>query len=505
VGLDLNTGDVLEGKYRIERKLGEGGMGVVFAATHLVLDQPVALKLLRAEVASHPDVAERFQREARAAAMIKSEHVARVLDVGALPSGEPFMVMEYLEGEDLERVLEGRGPLGPEAAALAVLEACHPLAEAHARGIVHRDLKPANLFLSRQPGGRTVLKVLDFGISKAQNDARKLTATSVIMGTPHYMSPEQIRSAGEVDARSDVWALGVILYELVSGALPFSGDNAPSIIAAISMDGARPLAEVAPEAPEGLARICEKCLFKDRSYRYADVGALARALLPFTRGESARELVSQIERVLGRSGEDPALGTAETVRPPSLVDAEERAARPGITAIAPSPELVVESPALDATPQALVVAETKAPVSHGVTAVPAPPPRGRLVLALGAVAVALGVALVGLMVRDAPTKGEAPSASATPPSASVPASADPLAKATVEAPPPPGSALPAPVAPPPASAAPSATVALVPPSPSPRGAPAHVPAPTKSVAAATSATPKPSATAPNIHTMSGLK
>ncbi|MBL9112404.1 MAG: serine/threonine protein kinase, partial [Myxococcales bacterium] len=219
-------------------------MGVVFAATHLVLDQPVALKLLRSEVASHPDIAERFQREARAAAVIKSENVARVLDVGALDTGEPFMVMEYLEGEDLEKVLETRGPLSSDDAVKAILDACLPLAEAHALGIVHRDLKPANLFMARQPGGRVVLKVLDFGISKVKNDTKKLTATSVIMGTPYYMSPEQIRSAAEVDARSDVWALGVILFELLSGKLPFSGDNAASIIAAISMDRAQPLGEV---------------------------------------------------------------------------------------------------------------------------------------------------------------------------------------------------------------------------------------------------------------------
>ncbi|MBK8219172.1 MAG: protein kinase [Myxococcales bacterium] len=505
MGLDLDgdvTGEVLGGKYRLERKLGEGGMGVVFAATHLVLDQPVALKLLRSEVASHPDIAERFQREARAAAVIKSENVARVLDVGALDTGEPFMVMEYLEGEDLERVLETRGPLSSDDAVKAILDACLPLAEAHALGIVHRDLKPANLFMARQPGGRVVLKVLDFGISKVKNDTKKLTATSVIMGTPYYMSPEQIRSAAEVDARSDVWALGVILFELLSGKLPFSGDNAASIIAAISMDRAQPLGEVVPGVDEGIARVCEKCLSKDRDYRYRDVGALARALLPFTQDESAKARVSQIERVLGRSGDDPALGTAETVRPPSLVDAEERAAQPVVTQVAPSPKLVV-SDEDGPTPKAIEVRDAEEGSVRGVTAIPVTPRASRSPLVVGAaLAVVALVAAGGLALKSVGDPGpvSAPSSSAS---------------VVAELPPKP-SALPSATTEP--SSSPSALVALVPsaaPAPSVSSAPVgpkvdkapKVPVPAKSATASpvASAPPAPSQAAPNIHTMSGLK
>lgn len=498
---EVASGEVLAGKYRIEQKLGEGGMGVVYAATHLALDQPVAIKLLRTEMASHPEVAERFQREARAAAMIKSEHVARVLDVSTLDSGEPYMVMEYLEGRDLEKTLEEDGPLTVARAASVIVEACHPLAEAHAQGIVHRDLKPANLFLAKQPGGRMVLKVLDFGISKATKDSKKLTATSVIMGTPYYMSPEQIRTASDVDARSDVWALGVILYELVSGTLPFVGDNAASIIAAISMDAAIPLRQVAPGAPDGLARICDKCLLKDRDYRYRDVGELARALLPFTiDGDASKERVAQIERVLGRSGEDPALGTAETLRPPSLVDAEERAERPAlITAVANVPKLAEPAKGVDATRPGLPSPKEDHGTVSGVSTIATVAPEKRTrsaTVALTLVATVAAVATLAFVMRktsDAARSGVDPAASSVVPVVSVvPVATAPLGL-------PSGS--------PPATA----TTALLPlasasaqaaPSTKPTVKVATPPRPSQ----VASAPPPPSASpTPNIHTMSGLK
>ena len=231
-------GDVLAGKYRVERVLGSGGMGVVVAAMHLTLQERVALKFLLPEGAKKEETVTRFLREARAAAKIKSEHVARVSDVGTLESGAPYLVMEYLDGSDLSALLRRDGPLPPRDAVEYVLQACEALAEAHAVGIVHRDLKPANLFLARHAGGAPRIKVLDFGISKLTArdpsmppDDPSMTRTRAWLGSPLYMSPEQMRSARDVDTRTDIWALGVILYELLSGKPPFDGETFPELCA----------------------------------------------------------------------------------------------------------------------------------------------------------------------------------------------------------------------------------------------------------------------------------
>ncbi|MBM4363359.1 MAG: serine/threonine protein kinase, partial [Deltaproteobacteria bacterium] len=236
-------GEVLAGKYRVERVLGQGGMGVVVQAMHLQLEERVAVKFLLPEYAVHAEASTRFLREARAAVKIKSEHVARVIDVGTLESGAPYMVMEYLAGRDLADVLEQRGPLPVEEVVEYVLQACEALAEAHALGIVHRDLKPANLFLTKRADGSAQVKVLDFGISKAgvSSDSgadQSLTKTSAMMGSPLYMSPEQMRSARSVDARSDLWSLGAILFELMAGRPPFSGESLPELLARVLTDPA---------------------------------------------------------------------------------------------------------------------------------------------------------------------------------------------------------------------------------------------------------------------------
>ena len=221
----VSPGDVVAGKYRVERIIGAGGMGVVVAARHLQLDQTVALKFMTHRT---PAGDERFSREARAAARLKSEHAAKVHDVGALDNGTPYMVMEYLEGNDLHALLSAEGALPIDLAVGYVMQACEAIGEAHAHGIVHRDLKPHNLFLTTGVGGRPKIKVLDFGISKTQDDETTLTRSSDIIGTPVYMAPEQLRSSKDVDARADIWALGAMLYELVTGRLPFEvGRNAP--------------------------------------------------------------------------------------------------------------------------------------------------------------------------------------------------------------------------------------------------------------------------------------
>jgi len=290
----LKPGDILAGKYRIEELIGEGGMGAVYAAQHLALEQPIAIKCLLPEALDHHQAVERFTREARAIAGIRSEHVVRVLDVSALPDGVPYIVMERLEGHDLKQHVQLHGPLDAATAAGYLLEACDAVAEAHGKGIVHRDLKPSNLFLALQPDGSHKIKVLDFGIATAgrAGSNAELTATDAILGSPAYMSPEQLRSAREADRRSDIWALGAILYELVSARLPFDADNLPALATRIVLEEPPPLVG----APEQLVQIVSHCLEKDPARRYQHVGQLARALegcVPAGRAS----LVSRIEKL----------------------------------------------------------------------------------------------------------------------------------------------------------------------------------------------------------------
>ncbi len=278
-------GDILAGKYRIDRVLGRGGMGVVVAAHHTTLRQKVAVKFLLPSATKRGDAAERFLREARAAVSIQNEHVARVSDVGTLDTGAPYMVMEFLTGSDLGDVIEQRGPLPIDEAVDYVLQACEAIAEAHALGIVHRDLKPANLFLTARADGSPLVKVLDFGLSKATKpDAMdaSLTATHVVMGSPYYMSPEQIRSFKKIDARADIWSIGVILYQLLTGACPFVADSLGALFMAVGADPVPSMRALRPEIPEDLEAAVVKCLVKDgQAAPHADrrrAGAGARPL-----------------------------------------------------------------------------------------------------------------------------------------------------------------------------------------------------------------------------------
>ena len=295
-------GDIIAGKFRVERVLGVGGMGVVVAATHVDLEQRVALKFLLPDAARNPDVAARFGREARAAAKIRSEHVAKVTDVGTLPDGSPYMVMEYLDGEDLEHVLR-RGPMAVSVAVGYVLQASEAVAEAHALGIVHRDLKPANLFLASRPSGAPIVKVLDFGISKATTGTSEaqLTKTSALMGSPLYMSPEQLASAKFVDARSDIWAMGVVLYELLVGRTPFPADTMPELVAAILQRDFDPPSQFRPDVPPELEAAMGRCLEKDPRSRFANIAEMAQALLPFGPPNGGQSL-ERIRHVLGVHG-----------------------------------------------------------------------------------------------------------------------------------------------------------------------------------------------------------
>ncbi len=301
---EVREGDVLAGKYRIERVLGQGGMGVVVAATHLQLDERVALKFLLPEALENGEAVARFAREARAAVKIKSEHVARVSDVGTLESGSPYMVMEYLQGQDLADWVRDRGPMNVPDAVEFVLQACEALAEAHALGIVHRDLKPANLFVTKRADGSPCIKVLDFGISKftlpGASDLN-MTRTQAIMGSPLYMSPEQMSSARGVDARTDLWAIGVILYEILSGHVPFEAETLPQLCGLILEGTPRSLRETRPDVPQAVEACILRCLAKDRAARFANAAEFAFALAPFGPPGAARS-AERIARVLKTPG-----------------------------------------------------------------------------------------------------------------------------------------------------------------------------------------------------------
>ena len=287
----FREGEILRGKYRVKRLLGEGGMGIVVLARHLRLDRNVAIKMLSDEAAAKSGAVVRFAREARAAARIQSDHVVRILDVDDSESGAPFLVMEYLEGKDLDAVLRDEGKLSVARAVDVVLQACVGLAEAHAHGIVHRDLKPANLFLANRPGSPGIVKVLDFGISKALRDtddvALGATGAERALGSPSYMSPEQLKSARHVDARTDIWSLGVTLHELVSGGLPFEAEGATALGARIATEPPIPLGRACPDAPKELEAIVLRCLEKDPAARFENVAELAKALAPVSKTGAA--------------------------------------------------------------------------------------------------------------------------------------------------------------------------------------------------------------------------
>lgn len=278
----FTPGEIFEGKYRVERLIGAGGMGMVVEATHFGLDRRVAIKFMRHETRDVPEAAMRFFREARAVASLSSDHVVRVFDNGIAHDGEPYLVMELLRGEDLAAILVREKRVAPALAARWILEACDAIGEAHVLGVVHRDLKPANLFLAETKPGERKIKVLDFGISKliGEGAVGGHTSRSVLLGSPRYMSPEQTQSSARTDARTDIWALGVVLYELVTGHAPFDAENAVGLAAAILSQPTPAMKKLRPDVPTAFERVVTRCLAKHPGERFQTVRELAAALRP---------------------------------------------------------------------------------------------------------------------------------------------------------------------------------------------------------------------------------
>ncbi len=279
-GADFAPGDAIAGRYHVVRLLARGGMGVVYACDDAVLGRRVAVKLMRRDVAARGATRERFLGEARAAAQLESPHVAQLYDCGALPTGEPFMVLEFLDGEDLFSILNEQGSLPPETVIRYLLQICEGLREVHAKGIVHRDIKPENLVVVQTPDGTEIVKIVDFGISQrlGAGPHRSGDGSTESVGSPHYMSPEQIETPAAVDVRTDIWALGVTLFELLTGDRPFDGPTTDHVCVCVLGAEVPRVSAVCPAAGPELDAIVARCLERDPDRRFASVDALMAAL-----------------------------------------------------------------------------------------------------------------------------------------------------------------------------------------------------------------------------------
>ena len=512
--LPTTPGAIVAGKYRVERVLGKGGMGVVVEARHLALEERVALKFLLPAFATNAEASARFMREARAVFKIKSEHVVRVMDVASLDNGSPYMVLEFLEGSDLLRVLKVQGVVPVDDAVDYMIQACDAIGEAHSHGIIHRDVKPSNLFLVTGRDGMPVIKVLDFGISKVVGtpgiDA--LTRTTTTMGSAHYMSPEQMRSIRDVDHRTDIYALGITLFTLISGEHPYSGNSIPQVYSEILTGTPRLLRSRRPDLPEHFAGVVAKAYLRDPGARYQSIAELVFALAPYAPPRS-RPTIERIARLVGRPGstlrsepphargggppaELPRLGTPSpigTTHEPSTID--DQAQTRLMPSRPPGPPIHRA-----AAPAAQLTEPARLPTSNGPVIA---------VIAVIGVALLLGVgALLLRMTRDdaANDAAEARAAAMSPRSAeptaespAPPASAAAAVSATAQADPPTGSASPAGASTNPAGTAPGSTTpsSTAPPgsTPATTGAP-RTPVPSARASSTAKAAPPPSSAPP---------
>jgi serine/threonine-protein kinase len=382
----VRPGDVLAGKYRIERELGRGGMGVVMAAFHAELDERVAIKFL---LHQDPSSFDRFLREARAASKIKCEHVARIYDVGRIDGAIPYIVMEYLVGEDLDGRIARDGVFQPTALVDILLEAIEAIAEAHAAGIVHRDLKPSNIFLARRVDGTDCVKLLDFGVAKVPDSTGPMTQTSTVMGTPFFMSPEQLISAKDADPRTDIWSLGVILYVLLTGAYPFFAESIVALAIQVREEPVPRPTEKRPDLPPGIEKVILRCLEKDRQKRYPDVAALAEDLAPFATDE-LRPTIARIRRVVS-SGARASASRLDTVQGAGAVDAL------GATLARPSdPEMPIVASVVSPKSSAPALATSHAATVRGPEAVSEVTTHSTPARKSG-ITWAIGLALVGIL------------------------------------------------------------------------------------------------------------
>jgi eukaryotic-like serine/threonine-protein kinase len=302
----LTPGTVISGKYRVDSILGRGAMGVVVAATHLELREAIALKFLYAKTDGSEDFKSRFRREAQVSAKLRNEHITRVLDVGTWREGAMYMVMEYLPGNDLRKMIRSQGPFPIGAAVEYIVQVCEGVAEAHAHGIVHRDLKPSNLLVTKRADGSDLVKILDFGISKwtgTGEEEGELTQTGVVLGSPKYMSPEQLFGAGSVDARTDIWSIGAILYELIAGRPPYDQPSLARICADLAGNKPPPpLRDQRTEATPELEAVVLHCLERTVELRIQSVADLAGDLLAAVGSPYAEQVRARIRSTLDPSG-----------------------------------------------------------------------------------------------------------------------------------------------------------------------------------------------------------